>query len=467
MKASTAALTSRFKQGFARYENFIRKFVYTDYYLLLVTAVTVIGWVTKCAPFGIATLSLIACLVLLGSDDILPLTINIFGAVLVIYTDNVGEMIYMWPALLPMAPCMIIFLIRNFRHKFKLGKMFFPQVAVTVALLMGGIGTVAAKDYMRALPMALVLGLGVLAVYVLYNHFLKRDGEHDIRLYFAKVMVYLGIVISLELVTTIARSDIPFESWSIVSWNLGWGNRNNVATYLILTAGLSLYLSSQYRCGWAYFAIGVVQYVCIVLTFSRGGIIFGGISGIIAVVLTMFYSKNKREHFISVAVILAVALALSLIFMKEINDVISALVARGFGTSGRTDLYKEAVLRFKEHPIFGVGMGYVGNNFDINTMGTYWFHSTVYQVLASMGIMGVLAYGYYYSMRFYIALKDIKNPFNLFILAVWVGFEGYCLIDAGTFVPYPNMMLIIVMALLTENCLCEKNNVKLNLLKEF
>ena len=80
----------------------------------------------------------------------------------------------------------------------------------------------------------------------------------------------------------------------------------------------------------------------------------------------------------------------------------------------------------------------------------YWFHSTLFQVIGSLGIVGLAAYIWYYAVRAKLLFKNIKNTFNLFILAIWIGFEGYCMIDAGTFIPYPNMMLIIVTALLLE-----------------
>ncbi len=450
MKSDGSAILQKAKRGYKKYEEFIKKFVYTDFYLLLVAVATFIGWVTQCAPFGIGALTLIVCLVLLGSDDILPITINIFGAALVIYTDDVGSLLSLWPILLPIIPCIIIFAIKNCRHKFRLGKMFYPQIAVSLALLLGGAGVVSSADYGRAASTAILLGLGVLAVYILYNHFLKRDGAHDIPTYFSKVMMYLGMVIALELVVVIIRSDIPVTDWKYSYWDVGWGNRNNIATYLILTAGLTFFLSTKYKHGWIYLAVGAFQYLCIILSFSRGGILFGGISGVIALVFAIVKSKNKKATLISVGVVLAVVLILYFAFMGKVNAIIASLLSRGMDTSGRTELYIEAWELFKSHPFLGGGLGYQGNNFEMSVVGMYWFHSTLFQVLGSMGLVGVAAYAYYYVTRAKLLFKNIKKTFILFILAIWIGFEGYCMIDAGTFLPYPNMMLVIVMTLLLE-----------------
>ena len=143
---------------------------------------------------------------------------------------------------------------------------------------------------------------------------------------------------------------------------------------------------------------------------------------------------------------------------KDINAMIETFLNRGMDSSERINLYKEAWALFKEHPIFGVGKGYVGTNIEPNAMGVYWFHSTIMQVLACMGIVGLVAYIYYYWVRLKILFTHINNSFNLFILAVWVGFEGYSLINPNTFMAYPFMMLIIVMTLLLERVRYTTNN---------
>ena len=89
-----------------------------------------------------------------------------------------------------------------------------------------------------------------------------------------------------------------------------------------------------------------------------------------------------------------------------------SLLDRGFGTSGRDVLYKEAIELFKAHPLFGVGRGYLGPNYKLNSVGVYWFHSTVLQVAATMGIVGLAAYAYYYYVRFAILFKNFKYSFK-------------------------------------------------------
>ena len=59
------------------------------------------------------------------------------------------------------------------------------------------------------------------------------------------------------------------------------------------------------------------------------------------------------------------------------------------------------------------------------------------EILASMGIVGVLAYLYYYAMRLKAVFvkSNIKNRFPLFVFISWIAFEGQSLVDVGLLEP--------------------------------
>ena len=428
----------------------VKKFIYTDFYLILVCACVFIGWYTQNVAFGFTSAVVIACIALLFSDDVLPLTVNLFSAIMLLFSVDFDDYTHMWPLVLLFVPCLIVFMVKNGRHEFHFGKMFFPLMAVAYVMLIGGCGVTSRDEFVRALPDFAALGLGVPLIYSVFNHYLKRDENRDIPLYFGKTMMYIGITICIQVIITLAKWDVSISQWHTQTLDIGWATRNRIATYLIFTAGMTLYLSTRYRQGWVFLAIGLFQYACIIMTFSRGAIIFGVISGIIAFILTIIKAPNKKLHLLYIAVIILAALIAYLILRKDINAMISSLLDRGMGSSGRIELYQEAWELFKAHPILGVGKGYVGSNTKINGMGIYWFHNTVFQILACMGIVGAIAYAWYYFARFKILFKNIKNSFNLFVLAIWVGFEGYSLLNTGTFMAYPFMMLVIIMTLFME-----------------
>ncbi len=466
-------------------QGFLRRFAYSDFYFAWISLIVFVGWVSKSAVFGFVSIILTAIVLLLTLDDILPLIACIFNAVLMIFTSDMSVLAPMWPSFIPLGIAIIVFAVRNFNNKFSYGKlafecdysgnmtkmpinkkvlwtlrhynkayglgaMFLPQLLVSIVLLIGGVGVISQESYMSGFPTGLALGFGVLGVYMLCNHYLKRDTKRDTALYFAKMMMYIGIVIVCEMLYHIITRGLRIDQFASDYFDLGWGNRNNVATYLVMTMPMCFYLSTRYRRGFVTFAIGILQMIFIILSMSRGAILAGSLAFVLSLIFVAIKMKNKRQSFVQIGLSVALIGVLLIIFRDKVADVVQALLDRGLESTGRELLYDEAIALFKQHPFLGVGLGYSGDNFNINVMSFYWFHSTFFQVIANMGIVGLAIYLISYLTRLKLVFINIKCTFNLFVLAMWIGFEGYSLIDIGTFSPYPNMMLIIISCLMLE-----------------
>lgn len=450
----------------------VRRFSYTDWYILLVLAIGVTGWSLKNAVVGFVGIVLVSSIVLVMSDDLLPLTVNAFGAMLMIYTDKLDEFVKMWPSLIVLVVAIVIFVVRNSvakikrKDRFVFGKMFYPQIAISVALLLGGVGTIAVNRYVASLPNIIALGIGVLAIYLLFANFIKKNDEIDYAKYFAKVLMWIGFVVSIQLCVVIAKSGFAPSEWSKAYWNVGWGNRNNIATFFLLTAPMALYLSTRTRRGWAYILMAFWQYACLCMTMSRGGILFGLVALLFGVAFSIYKAPCRKHQVLCFAICAVVIIVVGIVFRDGVKGVIKSLMDRvqegheGDLSSGRFDLYKESWEQFKAHPFLGVGMGYIGYGPGMfNDMGQYWFHSTFFQVLACLGIVGIAAYVYYYVVRIGFCIKMMKQQFGFafFVFVAWVGFEGYSMIDTGTMIPFPNMMLIAAMTCILELS-CQNRN---------
>lgn len=426
-----------------------RKFAYTDFYLAAFAAIVFIAWTTESAEFGFVALIALTCFALVTLDDILPLTAPLFYAMCMIFTDKVEDFLFMWPTFIPLGIAVVIFLVRNTSRARRPGSMTVPQIAVSLALLLGGAGTVSAADYLKALPNTLFLGVGVLAVYLLVYCYAGRDDRRDVGLYFSKMLMWLGFAVLAEIAVWYIRADLPPAQWGTVARDFGWGIENNAATILSLSAPMCFYLAVRYRTGGIYVLCGLAQYVGIVLTYSRGGILMAAVTAPVCLVLAMVKALDKKRMGICYAVIAAVIVLCVAVCYDELKAAVDSLFDQGFGPSSRDILYAEAWQLFLSRPFLGVGLGYYGDNFAINTMQFYWFHSTLFQVLANMGVVGLAAYAFYYIARFR-TIRRLRNPFNLFTLVAWLGFEGYSMMDTGTFVPFPTMTLVLVTAGIAE-----------------
>lgn len=454
----------KLKNFYHRYERFVRKFMFTEAYLCLISVILFVGWITECAPFGLGALIGVTCLMLLGADDFLPFTVNFFGAIMCIYSYDPNDFLYLWYLGIPLGLCMIFFFVKNARRPFRLGKLFFPQLAVSFAWLLGGLGTISGADYLRALPDCLLMGFGLLLVYELFHHYVKSDGEHDSALWFAKALVWIGLILSLEVLVFWIRAKLPADQWHTVIVTNGWGNRNSIATYLCFTIGMTFYLSTRYRHSWVYLLLAFFQYLCLLMTFSRGGILMGTLTTILGAVFSVAKSPQKLRQLGSYAIALVGVAIVVGFFHKQLTAMVDSLIFRGLGSSGRDELYKEAWDLFTAHPFLGAGHGYVGTNTHVNGIAIYWFHDTVLQVLANCGIVGFLAFAYNYGIRGYLLFRRPNHSFHLFTLAAWVGFEGYSLLNTGTMIFYPSMMMIMMMVVLLEHSAPQKPNYELDII---
>ena len=90
------------------------------------------------------------------------------------------------------------------------------------------------------------------------------------------------------------------------------------------------------------------------------------------------------------------------------------------------------------------------------SMCIYWYHSTLFQILGSLGLVGVIAYGIqaFYRGR---ALLKVKSRFNLFVFIAIIGFAGYSMVNVGYFIPLPNMATLIMIFIIVD-----RNNKYLN-----
>lgn len=442
---SSSSCFDHTRSVFHKIENKARPFLYSNWYILLICATVFIAWVTECAPFGFAALILISSAVLMLSDDILPLTVNIFAAALMIFSSDVSSYLYLWPLFVVIGISILIFAIRNFKRPIFKGKMLFPMIAVSISLLISGANVTTSAEFMRALPMSLFLGIGVTAVYMLYTVYLKRDNTTDIPRYFANTLVFIGLTVAAELIVVISRADLPLDQWNMSYWDIGWGNRNNIATYFLLLAPMSFYMASRGKHILFYNLSALIMYICLILTFSRGGILFGAIGGVLALIFSVVKSPCKKKQLALLLSIIGVALIVYFCLFNRVNTIFESLAKRGYGLSGRDVLWAEAVEMFKQNPWLGRGFGYYGTGpHPVSPIGMYWFHSTFYEIIGKLGVFGIIAYAWYYLARFIILFKNIGHKFNLFVLAAWISFEGYSIMDTGTFVPYPYMMLVIV-----------------------
>ncbi len=431
----------------------ISNFLYSDYYFLSIVAYVVLMWgLGQLAPgpfvvIGISSLVLVIAGILVLQRDIMPVIPLLFLVMCVMPTPEMPSYIWIEAIFGVIVVAAVVFHVIYYKiSEFKFGKLFFPLFLFAIAILLGGVGSRLPVTSTGTLMGFLLIALAPMFIYLMALNY--TDPERTTTSYIAKTMVHFGVVSVLELIVfyclhldLVRAGDVP---------HLGWAISNSIATYLLITVPMCfyLYVKKDTKDAYVYLILGIIQYFAIFATTSRGGILFGTAEFIITGIVTIFALKGRKrkEYLFVVAGLVILGIAIFAAAYHRIVRIITHIFSDGMNDSGRFELYREAIACFFEYPIFGVGLGYIGKMVRgaFNSIGIYMFHNTILQYVASLGIVGLVAYAYYYFARIEIIFER-WSLYSLYIIMIMIGFEGYSLLNTGTVQGYPTSIILVML----------------------
>ena len=277
-------------------------------------------------------------------------------------------------------------------------------------------------DYLRTVIFALVQIVSLCVTYFFFFYTVdwsKRKVSDG-----ATLFTIVGIGMFLEVVGMYLKPDvlqkIMDETFTRKDLESGWGIYNNVGGMMAMLMPAPFYFAVTQKRGWRYVLLASLLMVGVVLSQSRGAIVCGSVAYIASAVFAFIYSpKSERKAsiitFASVCVVVIVSF-LVLYLNKDNITILTSMLQSGLDDSGRFEIYITGLKQFCEAPFFGNGFycseGLVfqyGQEF-IPTEGYFLpprYHNTVVQLLASCGVVGLLAYGFH---RYQTIKLFIKNP---------------------------------------------------------
>ncbi len=430
----------------------IDKFVYSDWYLLVIAALTMFFWALGAMVAGFVTMLLIISFLLVVKRDMtpcLPVLISVYCVI------SKGEFppyfAYMFIILVPVAASLIFHFVYYRTQKIKGGAFGLAYLFVAASMFMGGVMSNQLNDEIKGLAFAAFLGLLPFAVYELIVNCCNGMDKKQFVRYTCRAIAFLGIIIvAQEFIYYIRvwQGIIPEGS----EVHLGWGISNIFATVLLLTMPITMYVGLSEKKLWkslVFAALSFAQFACIIGSVSRGAILVGVVQFVIMILATVIFNKHRKIYVLAYIVCIAAAIALCLVFKDKLIEFVERAFSNGLDGSGRDKIYKEAIRVFKENLFFGVGFGYVGDNSFLNTHPMYLFHSTLFQTMATLGLFGLVAAVYMYCKRIRFAFS-YGRAFNIFLIVSCIGFEGYSLMDTFTFTAVPGLLLIAVLTAVNE-----------------
>ncbi len=247
---------------------------------------------------------------------------------------------------------------------------------------------------------ALVQFASIFAFYWFFTGAVKWDKAR--KDYFAWAGLNVGLIICCEIAGIyITQGVISNNAINTKLIATGWGNANNLGCMVAMMIPFAFALSRYKKFGWIFSVLSIIFLGFTCLTCSRASM---GAAFIIcaASMIPSFFNKQRKKGMIVYAAVAVLGLAAMFIFREKLISLFMDLIERGLNPRNRNLVYAEGWNAFIENPIFGdtfypekisVWAWSTLEGFD-SIIPNRW-HNTVIQILASCGIVGMIAYSFH------------------------------------------------------------------------
>ena len=308
-------------------------------------------------------------------------------------------------------------------------QLLWGMLAIGVSYLLSGIG---AEGYLPLAGKNIFFGLlQFLSISLLYLILTGAVAwEKAPRWYLPLIGVCVGLVLIGELCNIyVIQSVIVDGIIDRVRIYTGWGMYNNIGGMLIMMLPFPFYFACRKRYGWVSIPASAIMLVGIGMTSSRGAILTGLLIYFLCMSLTIVYAEDHKQTFWIFAVVLITLTVTLILCWEEISLLLQTILTKGLETS-RNGIFAEGLAQFRKYPVFGGSfypIDYTPWDFsELSRFSDFFpprWHNTVVQLLASCGVLGLLAYLFHCIQVTQMFLREtsrLKAMIALSVLALMV-----------------------------------------------
>ena len=338
---------------------------------------------------------------------------------------------HLWLAVPVVIVIFIHFLLYGKRRRLR---FLWQHLAVSAALLLGGVFRISAADYFKpdALYYVFFLGIGMLFFYLWFRNGVCSSEYYDVGEKLMECFLLLGAFCAYSILDEALRLFIvtgsPFGAYV---WS------NDICELMLFCIPAAFYHA---RKRYIYLFVGVAFYAVMLFTQSYSALLAGGVLLVLGFVYLLKYRVSLRLPTVGLLALLCLSALSVLLYLSGEHGGFFALLAAE--ENGRMDLIENAWQSFLSAPLFGVGVGAPGT-VDTTFMTVNWTHNIVLQVLGSLGLFGALAYGYQLFSRVKTVLLH-PDPFRLAAGLSYLGLFLISLFQPGEFCPMPYAMMAVM-----------------------
>ena len=454
------------KLNFGKAAEILRN-ILSSKYLPFVTAAITVG----CYYLGLDLLTyyyivISGVAVLLLLDDATPIFSNFLFMSIAVSKINspspnaMGSDFYFRPAVLAQLIILIVIfaaaaiyrIVRAaMRKEFKLSPVFFGLCGLSVTFLANGLFS---SDYN---PMNIVYGL-FMAGSFLGIFTLMKDNVSCTKESFEKVayaFVAFSAALLLELLVVYCTTEGIIQDGCVIRNKItfGWGTYNQIGCFMVLCIPAVFYVAHNHKFGYLFFLYSMVVGAGAIFTMSRQAMLCSVIVYPLCFAILLLRGKNKLINRIIGGIALVIGIVFVGIYYRELFNFFHSLLISLKTGSGRTGLWVKAWNNFESAPLFGTGF-YAKLPPSLNTVGLdiipLMYHDTVLQLLASCGILGLIAYVIHRIQTIVSFFKNITRE-RVFIAITVSALLLINLLHNHLFYIFPTIMYSSMIAMLVKS----------------
>lgn len=347
----------------------------------------------------------------------------------------------------PLAVVCVLFHFIVYAKPVKNGESAKGIFAVTIAVMLGGIGRFSVMEYVKGAYYIFGLGAGMLVAYYLMKSQFATGRRYDKKERLSLIMTLWGCL--CVAIVGLGYMKVALD-WGTRGYSIGF-SRNNISTMLMFAMPFPLFLGIKRK--WLDVCTPLF-FMAICATTSRGGVIFGGVEFIVCCVYwVMTNGKTARGRIIRACVCLAVSALVVLCVRGPIYEVLYERIFENakLTEEARYKMLFQAWEKFVENPLLGTGLldnaTAYGEVKKVGAMG--WYHMMIPQIFASMGLVGVAAYAY----QGFFRIKSIFTKTGSWSLCLGISYLGILMmsqVNPGEFCPLPFELLTVLLFIFQE-----------------
>jgi hypothetical protein len=432
---------SKFKQWFI-------SFINCDLFILFYFAVCLINWKFHFSYLAIIIGICLSLLIIIFNGNrfrFIPIILFVIGS---LRLENKQD--YLYPAIISALIIIPILVFDLFRKPIKYNnKIFIGMMLLLITMFFSIIN--APNLLMPILGILMMIFYAFLFLYFYNKKFAYNNDQ--LWLYIAKSFTYFGLLILLETILfnfEVAESAnfLTFFNWKAI--DLSWANTNYIAMLYLIIIPLTAYWYAQTQKNFYIIIIMLLEIIALVLMISRGAYLAMLISGFPFLIKFFSDIKNKIAFtqksliLINVFLIMLLIIAIPTGIVKSFFDVLNS---RGLTLSGRELLYQVGFNVFTRYPLFGGGI-YTSEYYLSIVSTSVYYHNFIIHTLASIGLIGIIAFVYYLYNMIYQSL--LRCNYNTYVFFIILGIIIHGFFDTTFYNPLIMVALSIILPLMLE-----------------